>query len=52
MFSRTKEEIKEQIVRGIEAITDDICHTADIDENLDRAKAIKILAEAYKELTP
>ena len=46
----SKKEIREQIARGIEAITDDISQDADQDNNLTRAEAIKTLTEAYKEL--
>lgn len=49
--TKCKEEIRDNIRRGIEAITDDICQDIDPDENLKRSEAIKNLVEAFKGLS-
>ena len=50
-MDKTKKMIKESIALAIDAIKDDIQASADEDQNLKRAQAIKILTEAYKDVS-
>ena len=46
-MNKTKRLIEESILFSIESIKEDITSTSDIEENKQRAAAIKALAEAY-----
>lgn len=50
-WNKTKKLIQESIALAIDAIKDDIQVTADQEENLTRAEAIKKLTEAFKNVS-
>lgn len=50
-WNKTKKLVQETIRQAIESINDDIQVTADQDENLTRAEAIKKLTEAFKNVS-
>ena len=50
-WNKTKKLLQESILLAIDSIREDIQNTADQDENLTRAEAIKKLTEAFKNVS-
>ena len=50
-MGKNKKLIQEAIVLAIDSLREDICSTTNSEENLERAQAIKTLAEAFRAVT-